>query len=278
MNSCGYVSAPAAKELCMPNDNTSDDRDIDSEARSAVSALASAVISVLSDRGDEANVNLRNQIVRKLVAAALREGAFSAERLLHDLMDEKIENSQIIDIYVPAAARELGQMWTDDAIGFAKVTIATARLQALLTLLAPPWAVQDHEPKKTINTLMVLQGNDSHTLGPHVATAQLRRMGSSVRLLFGPDDATLSKVLSQDTYDLILFSCSRTDALETIAKSIKRIRISDTDTPPIALGGIVLELTDRIKEKTGVDLVTNDVRVAVKLCERKRHKIKSVAR
>lgn len=262
----------------MPSDNTSDDREYETDARSAVSALASAVISVLSERGEEAPINLRHQIVRKLVAATVRDGAFSSEKVLHDLQDEKIDPAQIVDIYVPAAARELGQMWTDDAIGFAKVTIATARLQALLTLLAPPWASRENDHRPMTHVLMILQGSDSHTLGPHVATAQLRRMGASVRILFGPDYDTLSKVLSQDTYDLILFSCSRPDALESIAKLVKRIKMFEIDTPPIALGGIVPELTDRIKEKTGVDLVTSDVRVAFKLCEKKRHKSKSAAR
>lgn len=262
----------------MPSDNTSDDRDYEADSRSAVSALASAVLSVLSERGEDANINLRHQIVRKLVAATVRDGAFSSEKVLHDLQDEKIDPAQIIDIYVPAAARELGQMWTDDAISFAKVTIATARLQALLTLLAPPWALMESEQRHVSHILMILQGTDCHTLGPHVATAQLRRMGASVRILFGPDYDTMSKVLSQDTFDLILFSCSRPDALESIAKLVKRIRAFETDAPPIALGGIVLELTDRVKEKTGVDLVTSDVRVAFKLCEKKRHKTKSVAK
>ena len=262
----------------MSNDNSTDDRGLETDARPAVSALASAVISVLNDRSDEQRDTVRSSVVRKLVKATLREGAFNPEKVLHDLSDTRIDNDQIVDIYVPEAARELGNMWCDDAIGFAKVTIATARLQGLLTLLAPPWAARTHDNAETINTLMILQGNDSHTLGPHVATAQLRRMGASVRILFGPDAETILKVLSEDSYELVLFSCSRTDALENISKMVKRIKTGFTGAPPIALGGIVLNLTDRVKEKTGVDLVTGDVRVAFKLCDRKRLKSKSVAR
>lgn len=262
----------------MANDNSSDDRGLEGDARPGVSALASTVLSVLNDRGDRDQVTLRQTLLRKLVAATLRDGPFNPEKLLHDLAEHHADNDQIVDIYVPAAARELGEMWNDDAIGFAKVTIASARLQSLLTLLAPPWASKTPERTEAINTLIVLQGSDSHTLGPHVATAQLRRLGASVRLLFGPDAETLIKVLSDDTYDLLLFSCSRTDTLESIAKMVKRIRTSGCETPPIALGGLVLELTDRVKEKSGVDLVTNDVRVAFKLCDRKRLKSRSMAR
>ena len=262
----------------MPNDNSSDDRSLETDARASVSALASAVISVLSDRGEEAPASIRSGVVQKLVKASLRDGAFNAEKLLHDLADNRVENDQIVDIYVPEAARLLGELWTDDAIGFAKVTIGVARLQGLLTLLAPPWAARPSDASEGLNILFVLQSEDSHTLGPHVATAQLRRMGANVRLLFGPDSETLVKVLADDTYDLLLFSCSRTDALETVAKMVKRVRAGSGMAPPIALGGIVLNLTDRVKEKTGVDLVTGDVRVAFKLCERKRLKSKTVAR
>ncbi|MCC1492413.1 cobalamin B12-binding domain-containing protein [Cognatishimia sp. F0-27] len=261
----------------MTTDNNTDERGSE-EGRPDISALASSVISFLSDKSDAGAKSIRGSVVRKLVTATLRDGAFNAEMLLEDLKDSRVAQDQIVDIYIPEAARELGVMWVEDVIGFAKVTIASARLQGLLTLLAPPWSARTAVNEDALNTLLILQANDSHTLGPHVATAQLRRMGASVRLLFGPDERTVLRVLDQDHYDLIMFSCSRTDALAPIAKMIKRIRTELEGTPPIALGGLVLELADRVKDRTGADLVTADVRVAFKLCDKKRHKPKSVAR
>ena len=64
----------------------------------------------------------------------------------------------------------------------------------------------------------------------------------------------------------------------TIAQMIKRIRAEVAMAPPVALGGLVLDLTDRVKEKTGADLVTGDVKVACKLCEKRRQRHRSVAR
>lgn len=261
----------------MANDNSTDDRGIEDE-RPDVTALASAVISTLNDRSEIALQSIRTSVVRKLVKATLRDGAFNAEVLLRDLQDQRVISDQIVDIYIPAAARELGVMWSDDAIGFAKVTIASARLQGLLTLLAPPWSARTHEPGEGINALLILQPNDSHTLGPHVATAQLRRLGASVRLLFGPDSETVVQLLNEEDYNLVMFSCSRTDSLATIAKMVKRIRAELNTVPPIVLGGLVLNLTDRVKDKTGVDMVTGDIKVAFKLCDKKRLKQRSVAR
>ncbi len=262
----------------MTTENSSDDRGMEDGARPDVSALASAVISALSEKSDEAGLTIRASVVRKLVKATLRDGAFNAETLLADLTDSRLTADQIVDIYIPEAARELGVMWVEDVISFAKVTIATARLQGLLTHLAPPWSANLSEGEDGANTLMILQASDTHTLGPHLAAAQLRRMGAMVRILFGPDKSAVTDIMQDEHYDLVLFSCSRADMLASINQTVKWIRSRLNNPPPIALGGLVLGLTDRIKDKTGVDLVTSDVQVAFKLCDRKRLKTKSVAK
>lgn len=261
----------------MANDH-SDDRTTTDENRPDVSALASTVISVLSDKGDEGARTIRSSVVQKLVDVALSTDAFNAEELLEDLRDRRISSDQIVDIYIPLAAHEMGLMWVEDVIGFAKVTIATARLQGLLTLLAPPWSAKPSELADGSNVLLLLQGDDSHTLGPHVATAQMRRMGASVRILFGVGADTLIRALSEESYDLLLFSGSRPESLASIQKMVKQVRAGILSPPPMVLGGIVLSLTDGVKEKTEVDLVTNDVKVALKLCEKKKSSSRSLAR
>lgn len=200
----------------MANDHT-DDRVSSEEGRLDISALASTVLSVISDKGDEGAQTIRNSVIQKLVDVALQPGAFNAELLLEDLKDRRISPDQIVDIYIPQAAREMGRMWSEDIIGFAKVTIATARLQGLLTMLAPPWTAKPTEIANGTNVLLLLQGNDSHTLGPHVATAQMRRAGASVRILFGARDETIIRALSEESYDMVLFSGSRPDALASLS-------------------------------------------------------------
>ncbi len=262
----------------MANDH-SDDRTSSEESRLDISSLASAVLSVLSDKGEEGVQTIRSSVVQKLVDAALKSGSFDSEALLEELKDCRISTDQIVDVYIPQAACELGQMWCDDDIGFAKVTIATARLQGLLTLLAPPWVTRARDSAKDgTNILMLLQGNDSHTLGPHVATSQLRRFGASVRILFGPKEDTVVRALSEESYDLVLFSSSRAEALASVAKMAKRVRTSILVPPPLVLGGIILNLADGVKEKTGVDLVTNDVKVALKLCEKNKSRSRFLMR
>lgn len=260
----------------MANDLTKD-RILTERERPEVSVLASTVLSFLSDKGDEGAQTIRTSVVEKLVEAVLKPGTFDPEALLDSLRDRRINSEQVVDIYIPQAAHDLGQMWIDDTISFASVTIASARLQGLLTFLVPPWSAALSDIDYGPNVLLVLQGNDSHTLGPHVATAQLRRTGASVRILFGARDETVLRAVSEDDYDMVLFSGSRPDALASIAKLVIRIRKGISTPPSLVLGGIVLELEDHVKEKTDVDLVTNDVKIALKLCEKGKSKGRSSA-
>ena len=252
----------------MSDETESEDRVLEDVARPDVTALASTVISVLNGRSAEPASRPRQRLVEALLAAVLDDRPFSAERTMHALDDSRLETDQLVDMYIPAAACELGRLWDEDLIGFAKVTIGVARLQNLLTLVAPPWSDASDIAADTRNVLMILQDNDSHTLGPHIATAQLRRLGASVRVEYGASIVNLIERLRQEDYDLVLFSCSRSDALETIGQMVKRIRTGVKDVPPIALGGLVVGLTDRAMEITGVDLVSSDVRVAYRMCKR----------
>lgn len=257
-----------------------DDMMMDAHARgerSDISALASRVISALSDKSDEGAQAVRSSIVHRMVEATLARGGFNGECLLDELRENRLGPDQIIDIYIPETARALGEMWVSDVIGFAEVTIASARLQGLLTLLAPHWTQLPNDTMPEINTLLILQSSDCHTLGPHVATAQLRRLGATVRILFGADADSVTQILAQEPHHLVLFSCSRPDMLASIANTVQCIRSSLDAVPPIALGGLVLNLTDRVRDRTGVDLATNDVKLAFRLCETKSVKARSVA-
>ncbi len=264
-------------DIAMTHDQSSHDRAHEEAGRPDITSLASTVISVLNDKSDEMCRYVRASMLDRIVTTCLGPSGYDADLLITTLRENRLSPDQIMDLYIPEAARDLGQKWVTDEISFAQVTIATARLQGLLTLLTVPWYARPPEPENQMLVLMSLQANDTHTLGPHVAIAQLRRLGVSVRVLFGADGDAIARALADDSYDLVMFSCSDTDTLATISKIVTRIRSLVPDPPPIALGGLVLGLADRVKERTAVDLVTCDVRVAYKLCEKKRPKLKTVA-
>ncbi|MGR3272944.1 hypothetical protein DU478_01845 [Thalassococcus profundi] len=245
--------------------------------RPDISVLATTVLSVLGDKGDQGCRQVRSSMVDALIDATLAPGQFDGKLVLDALARGRLGAEEIVDIYIPEAARRMGAMWVADDLSFARVTIGSARLQGLLALLAAPWSAGTSGTRSRIEALLVLQGDDAHTLGPHVAASQMRRLGVGVRILFNQDAKIVLRMLQEDCFDLILFSTSRTEALAPIAQMVKRMRAELSRVPPVVLGGLVQDLAEKVQERTGVDLVTTDVRAALRLCEREKQKTRSLA-
>lgn len=248
----------------MPTERSLE-RGAETRDRPEVAALAREVISVLNERPGAKPRRLPEATVERLMRQALAPDGFDVETVLKGLLSDHLTPEGITDLCIPEVAARIGVHWTEDRLSFAQVSIASARLQSLVAQLSRQWP--DESNTVDVGALMVLQKGDTHTLGTHVAAAQLRRLGVSVRMLFGADENTLLRTLTEERHDLVLFSCSRAENLETIAGQAKRIKRGVPTPPPLVLGGIVLGLTDRVKERSGVDLVTNDVGAAVKFYE-----------
>lgn len=254
----------------------SDNYVVRADHRPDISALASTVLSVLNQKDAKGDQTIRASIVQNLVTEAMNANGFQAERLWADVTHRGVSDAQLIDFYIPQAARILGEMWSTDRISFAKVTIGTARLQILLGLIAPSWDVASTNTGEASQILMVMRTDDHHTLGPLVAAAQLRRLGARVRLLFDPSITALVKAVSIEACDIVLFSSSRTEALASIANLVKGVRNSVLVPPTLVLGGLVLDMSDGLKEATDVDLVTNEVKAALRLCKKKKSRNRSL--
>ncbi len=246
----------------MPTDRP-DDRGAENKDRPQVSALARTALSRL--RKAPASDPIPPGPVRRLVASALARAPFDPAVTLLAFERDGIPRDQIIDRYIPEAAREIGRRWTDDSLSFAEVSIVAAKLQGMLTYLTNPWP-SGMENLPDLEVLMVLQQGETHTLGPHVAMAQMRRHGVSVRLLTGGDESRVVQALDQADFDLVMFSSSRTSDLTSISQTAKRIReTTPHPAPAIVLGGLVLGLADDFEEVEGIDLATNDIATALKL-------------
>ncbi len=254
---------------------TPDDGEPTGEARAEIAALANTVISVLSDKPVPHARALRTSVLQKLLRACLRDGPMDPVTLIDELVDDRTTSEHLVDHYIPEVARQLGAQWEADDISFAAVAIGSTRLQGLVSILSRQWnPVAEDGP----SVLFVLPKGDTHTIGAQIAVTQLRRAGADVRLLFGPDHVKLLEAVKHGNHEMVMFSCSRPDGLATIAHLVIRMRTGHAGTPPIALGGLVLHLADRVKERTGVDVVTNDVRVALRLCDSSKPRAEIVTR
>lgn len=250
----------------MSSDDQTDPRGAQRNRPVHVDALASTVISVLRDRQAVCSEGLRQFVVDHLLRAAMTRGAFSADTLLEELRGYRLHVDSIIDQYVPAVARILGEQWVADHISFADVTIGTLRLQSLLSEASILTRIDASCLANTMNTLVVVPQNEQHFLGASVVAAQLRRLGCEVSMSFDEDCGDFSARLSVEVPDLVLITCARLETLESVAQTVQLVRKALPDGPIIALGGAIEVSANELKEKTGVDIVTNVAAEAVGFC------------
>ncbi len=232
-----------------------------------VDALARRVLSVLKSRPTpELHARLA-EFGEALLRDAQDPACDLCGMTIARIRAARLSASDVIDFCIPEAARRLGEQWTDNTAHFTQVTLATARLQRLigdLTMAFPDPPAQDNRP----GVLVVVCETEQHLIGPLVLASQLRRIGCSVGFLVSDDPRTVCDRIDRGLFDLVLFSCAGTHALEPIRSIVKYTRAHARVCPPVVLGGNVATEADVIKEKTGVDLVTSDPNQALALCSR----------
>ncbi len=176
-------------------------------------------------------------------------------------------DSDIVDRYIPEVARRLGQDWCDDSRSFAEVAIGSSRLQAMVHDVAVDWRADIALPGPGAPAVLLVVRTDSyHTLGAIVAATRFRRLGAIVRVILEASDDDILAEARRGSYDLIAFSVSPSESLETLPPLFASLRGSGDTSPLIALGGAVIGLSENLHSLTGVDYVGSDPAEAMRLC------------
>jgi methanogenic corrinoid protein MtbC1 len=233
-----------------------------------VDALASRALSVVAERKARTIRAPLPHFVELLSDAALSPEREPFFPILHRMAQSGITPEEIADLYVPAVARRMGDLWCEDEVGFAAVTIGSARLQGMLRELGPEWRADAVAPSRAATILVLVEDGAQHTLGATVLAGQLRRRGLSVRLNMGARPEEIAAILRRYRFDAVLLSASLGESLETLRKIVDAVR-AVLPQLPVLLGGTILsegpEIAE-IKARTGADAVTNDLNEALELC------------
>ena len=237
---------------------------------SAFGSLAMEVVSVLNARqvghhANRARPYIRTMLDRRLTAKA----SFSAADVLEELRALKLSDIDIIDHYIPDAARAMGARWLGNEIGFADVTIAGARLQSLLAEIEFDNPAGGQDTDCPFDVLVVSGEREQHTLGLFVAAAQLRRRGAVVETICGAAFEDVGHRIRKSDFDAVLISSSRPQDLENINRLAIETKADIPAAPIFALGGIVTEATRDFGRLGGLDLITSEIELVLKACARK---------
>jgi MerR family transcriptional regulator, light-induced transcriptional regulator len=234
-----------------------------------VDRLASRALSVVAERKARPIRAIMPVFVDLLGEAALSRDREPFFPILHRMAQAGIKPEEIADSYVPAVARQLGDMWCSDRIGFAAVTISCARLQGLLRELGPEWRADRAADPLAPSILLIVVGEAQHTLGATVLSGQLRRIGLSVRLMCGARPDEVAILLRHLSFNAVFLSSSLGESLESLRRVVDAARAAVGAGLPIVLGGTILmdgPSAAELQALTGADHVTGDLNEALDLC------------
>lgn len=204
--------------------------------------------------------------IEDIAAAVLHSDAVEVEEAIRRWLERGLSAEGLIDDYIPAVARLLGMHWCHDSLGFAEVTIATARLQGqvrtLDQLARRPVAGFDSAP----SILMVIAPGNYHTLGSMIALSRFRRLGASVRLAIVQTPEELPAIIQDGQFDMVTLSASGCEKLEVLRHLVNRVRTSGADALPIVVGGAILACDPDAHIHIGADFAATEPEEAFTAC------------
>ena len=234
----------------------------------SVSSVAEQALIFLASRNSHALAPLNEFFLAQLHDASIGIIPKTCLEVAEDMMGNGVRPEDIADRYVPAAARKLGEEWSDDDLSFSTVSMGTSRLQALLRKLGPDWSA-DTAPNPLVAdsaALVIVTAESHHTLGSMVLAGQLRRAGLSVRLSVGAKTDSIVSMIQNGEFEAVMISASIVESIGDVKEVVSAIRSTVVPAPPIVIGGTILDQISDIQTLTGADLTTNDVREALDFC------------
>lgn len=229
-----------------------------------VAYFASQVVSLLAERIAKIDYSdPRPEFVTDLSRAA-RSGtkeAFSG--LLLEMRRSRISVAALADIYIPMAARQMGQEWHEDTLSWLDVTIGVARLQSLLREIGAAWAADQAGDTGHGTVLLIVPDFEQHTLGPMVAMGQMRRFGVSVCLRIAPSFDELRSLVASRTFDGVMISVACQEKLDSVRKTVKFLKSVSQSPLPVVVGGAVMTTVEDAASCTGADFSSNDIGAAL---------------
>lgn len=240
------------------------------EGGNGLEPLAAQVISMLCERQSVSPAGARQIALDYLCRAVLSKDGFNAAHILDGLRGFRLTQDAVIDLYIPQAAKHLGDLWISSDISFADVTVGALRLQSLLGEASIGIFSTIRPAHDVLNALIVVCEGEQHFLGACVVAAQVRRLGCEASLSISETSEQVVRRVAANRPDMVLMSCARFEALEPVAKTVEFIRARLDHVPVLALGGPLRGNSERLKEQTGVDLVTKNAADVVGFCTKRK--------
>ncbi|WP_050930290.1 cobalamin B12-binding domain-containing protein [Aestuariivita boseongensis] len=218
----------------------------------SVSILAREVISRLAQRGSVAagGASLASDLADALVSRD--DGAGMRLTLRAIAAGTGVEDMYLI--HLAGAARILGERWSTDALTSSQITIAAARIYALMRGISAgmlPEALPDGR-----HAIFATMPSEQHTLGITMAADLFRRDGWLIDLKVGRSHDELIAELEQSDFALVGLAATTPRVLPELVRLIAAIRVTQPHAR-IIVSGRLAEVEPRLQELTDADYVSS---------------------
>jgi methanogenic corrinoid protein MtbC1 len=192
------------------------------------------------------------------MALLSKEGRASAEEMISTLA--KNTTTEVIYLkYLAAAARMLGDWWTEDRVSFTDVTAATGRIFELLrkiTIAAHPGS-----NKQDLTVVFASVPGEHHTLGIRMAADLFRDDGWEIALKIGLSEAELVAEIKKRPRCIVGLSIGGQHSLDRLAGLVEALHKHCPQAVIVVSGQDVDKLRPRLSAM-GIDHVAAEINEA----------------
>ena len=219
----------------------------------SVSVLAREVISRLAARIDEPE--LQHTIAEDLADALASRDDTAAMRKVMRLVAAGHDVETLYLTYLAGAAHLLGKRWTQDALSSAQVTIAAARIYAIMRGLASALTPTSWPDGR--HAVFASVPGERHTLGVSMAADLFRHEGWLIDLKVGRTHDELLTELAESDFAILGLSVSTPDCLQGLIRLTTAVRVAHPHVL-ILVSGRLPEIESRLKDLTHADAVASE--------------------
>ena len=202
--------------------------------------------------------------IRAFAAIVVKKDLQSAQRFVADMQERGASIEQVFLALMAPTARHLGDLWADDRLDFASVTLGLSRLQQLLRVLSRRFGdmADGRGPEK--RALLITFPGEQHTFGLYMVAEFFRRDGWDV--WGGPPDCeeAVFDLVAEDWFDVFGISVTLDSSLNQLSDLIGGVRNASRNGAIRALaGGRALGGSEELAITYGADGAAFDGRDAL---------------
>ena len=179
-------------------------------------------------------------------------------KVIQTMLSSGISAREVFEIFIPDAARQLGDCWVKNTLSFAEVTVATSRLQTIAREFEDLYIGARNSGASGVEIMIINPRGEQHTFGAQMIARQFRRLGASPFLAINNNLSEIKKIIDKHKFKMIGLSlsdyklCDKQSELRTIIEVIKNLKI------PVIAGGSLIHSHKNAVKSLGVDMITED--------------------